>query len=118
MATSFTPSVSFSSISQIYNSAEDTIFVMVQSQPARMFDPEDKFDLVPYKLKRSGSYTEMAEYYNNLRSRVRAYDKKDEQIEFLMEEEGYDYCKFVFYNGPTAVVCTICGKKKALALAY
>lgn len=117
MAASFITSVSSSSISNIRNSAEDTIFVMVQTQPARMFDPEDQFDLVPHKVKHSGSYTEMAEYYDSLLARIRAYDKMDEHIEFLMEEEGKDYSKFVFYNGPTAVVCTICGKEKALALA-
>lgn len=97
--------------------SKDTIFIMVQRQPADQYDPEDEMDLIPYHIRDCGNYEKMVDKFTYLLDKAKELHRKEE-AEFLFREEGRDYTKFVFFRGNTAVQCVICTKEKAMALAF
>lgn len=112
---SFIPETTPNAIATIDRSSDATYFVMMQRQPADMYDPE-ALDLQPHCIYAKGSYETAERRYNNLLNRARLLHAS-ETAELFSRGEGVDYVNFVMLRGAWAITVTLCTRDKARALA-
>lgn len=114
---SFTNNVNINNVATIKAAPADTCFIMMQRQPADMWDPEDTLDLTSYDIWRKGSEQDITEAWQYLNGKIgRAADRG--AIDVFCKTEGRDFTSITIFRGRNVETYTVCGKEKALELAY
>lgn len=117
MTTEFVPNVNPNTVSRIKSLPADTFFIMEQRQPVDMWDPDDTLDLVPFGIYSHGTLENVCRYWGSLCSKIkRAHDR--ESVEIFSRTEGDDFLGITVLKGMEVITYIVCGKEKALQLAY
>lgn len=117
MRKSYIPKVNPGTVARIKNLPEDTCFIMEQRQPFDMWNPEDEFDLVPYGIYSSGKEADVCRYWESLNNKIRGAHER-ESAELFSRAEGVGFSSVTVIKGSEVIIFTVCGKDKALQLAY
>lgn len=114
---SFTNNVNVNNVAIIKAAPADTCFIMVQCQPAEMWDPEDILDLLSYDIWRKGSEQDIIEAWQHLNGKIERAAAR-ETIEVFCKTEGRDFISVTIFRGSNVETYTLCCKEKALQLAF
>lgn len=117
MRKSFIPKVDPDTVARIKSLPEDTCFIMEQRQPFDMWNPEDEFDLVPYGIYSSGTEADVTRFWESLNNKIRRAHER-ESAELFSQTQGVVFSCVTVIKGSDVITFTVCGKEKALQLAY
>lgn len=113
----FVPNVNPNTVARIKSLTEDTCFIMEQRQPFDMWNPEDNLDLVPYGVWSHGKEADVNRYWKSLCGKIqRAHER--ESAEIFSRIDGDGFMGIVVIKGADVITYVVCGKQKALELAY
>lgn len=117
MKKSFIPNVKPNTLNRIKSLPEETCFIMEQRQPFDMWNPDDTLDLVSHGIYSYGKEADVARFWQSLNNKIRRAHER-ESAELFSRSEGIGFSSVTVIKGSDVITFTVCGKEKALQLAY